>query len=535
MATHSQVEASTISVGAFFAERRLIVPDYQRKYSWTPDEQIDEFWRDLSTAIGRGEYFLGLVILADGKGRTEVVDGQQRLVTLTILANELRLIALRLGRRLVAESVRTDFLDSMDYETEEQIPRILLTDPGDHADLRVLLAADGASVTPMRNGSAIHAARLALASRLSADIDGHEQPALRVGQWTEFLTKSLTFAVFTHPDRNAAFRVYEVVNTRGKDLTPTELIKSHLIGSSATRESTYRRWSAIESQLESLGAAEQLTTFVRHVVTLERGYVIPRELYQEVSTNYTGPLGVEKLLGLLEHFLPRYLQMIDPSADVESSEATTRSFAIADALSIARFRPVLLVAAFSDNPDGNLVGLMDILIPAAVTGRLGSGSYEAQFARAARRLHQSGDWSSEMARLGELKPPRDEFELRLSRGINKAQAHVLRSARVKGDALPDLVGYPHQVRPRNGEDWVDFDGDQYKEVGGLLANWVLSTIERRPQGTRTPEAVEAKLLSTLIPGESISTNDLRDWTAQRVKADSAAMATDVAELWYGAA
>lgn len=532
MATISQVDASTVTAGAFFAERRLVVPDYQRKYSWKPDEQIDEFWRDLAGAIGRGEYFLGLVILAEGAERTEVVDGQQRLVTLTVLANELRLIALELGRRLVAESIRTDFLDSMDFETEDQIPRILLTDPADQADLAALLEADSPAAVVERSGSAIHAARHELASRLSADVNGHHQPALRVGQWTQFLTKSLTFAVFTHPDRNAAFRVFEVVNTRGKALTPTELIKSHLIGSSGAREDTYARWSAIEAQLDSLGAADQLTTFVRHVVTLERGYVIPRELYDEVSTNFVGQAGVDRLLDLLEKYLPTYLQLIDPSADVESAEIVTRSFAIADALSIARFRPILLAAAESSDAEENLSALMDILIPAAIVGRLGSGSYEAQFARAARRVHQSGDWGTEIQRLRELKPARDEFEQRLSRGINKAQALVLRSARTKGTALPDLAGYPHQLRPRNGEDWYEFDAEQYKAVGGLLANWVLSDIERRPQGTRTPSAVQVKLMPTLVPGESVSTTDLAEWTAARVVADTTDMTEGIAELWY---
>lgn len=535
MATNSQVDASTLNAGAFFADSRLVVPDYQRKYSWLPDEQIAEFWRDLSRAIGRGDYFLGLVILAEGKKRHEVVDGQQRLVTLTILANELRLIALGLGRRLVAESIRTDFLDSMNFETEEQIPRIHLTDEADRADLQMLLQATDAGAISARPQSAIHAARAELSSRLNADISGHTQPALRVGQWTEFLTKNLTFAVFTHPDRSAAFRVYEVVNTRGKDLTPTELIKSHLIGSSGdpTRNETYRRWNAIENQLETVGAVDQLTTFVRHVVTLERGYVIPRDLYDEVSSNYTGAEGVQRLLEILEYFLPTYLQMIEPAADVESTEVRTRAFAIADELGAARFRPTLLAASTAADPDENFPRILRILVPGSITGRFGSGNVEAQFARSARRAYKDGDWEAEIARLKDLKPTREEFELRLTRGVSRNQAHVLLSALFQDTALPELVGYPHQLRPRNGEHWPGFDADQYKEAGGLIANWVLTSVERRPQGSRTPGAVKAKLVDSLIDQDPRSRADIDSWTADRVKADSERFASQIAELWYG--
>jgi len=74
------------------------IPEYQRPYSWE-DTQVEKLWDDIYESYqnykdncNRGEanvvrsYFLGsLIIVSKGKGIEEVVDGQQRLTTLTIL------------------------------------------------------------------------------------------------------------------------------------------------------------------------------------------------------------------------------------------------------------------------------------------------------------------------------------------------------------------------------------------------------------------------------------------------------------------
>ena len=67
------------------------VPDYQRAYSWD-DERVETLWDDLYTAMSEGKtsYFLGPMILVETSNGFEVVDGQQRLTTITILLSVLR-------------------------------------------------------------------------------------------------------------------------------------------------------------------------------------------------------------------------------------------------------------------------------------------------------------------------------------------------------------------------------------------------------------------------------------------------------------
>ena len=65
------------------------IPRFQRPYSWT-QENIQDFWDDVVKDAPEN-YFIGsMVAFADGKQRFGIVDGQQRLTTITILLSVLR-------------------------------------------------------------------------------------------------------------------------------------------------------------------------------------------------------------------------------------------------------------------------------------------------------------------------------------------------------------------------------------------------------------------------------------------------------------
>lgn len=60
------------------------IPEYQRPYKWKR-EQINQLIQDIKESMGSGEYFIGSVILVQKKDGFDVIDGQQRLVTLTLI------------------------------------------------------------------------------------------------------------------------------------------------------------------------------------------------------------------------------------------------------------------------------------------------------------------------------------------------------------------------------------------------------------------------------------------------------------------
>ncbi|WP_440856758.1 DUF262 domain-containing protein [Pseudomonas syringae] len=82
---------STQSLEQFFTGKNLFIPAYQRDYAWTRPN-VDDLFEDIEEAmeLGGGHY-LGTFILCQPhkKGPVNVVDGQQRLTTLTLLLNAL--------------------------------------------------------------------------------------------------------------------------------------------------------------------------------------------------------------------------------------------------------------------------------------------------------------------------------------------------------------------------------------------------------------------------------------------------------------
>lgn len=84
-----EVSLEKACLGKIFSNR-LVIPDYQRNYCWD-DKQVNLLWNSLLEISANGEYHLGSIILQkDNKsGSYAIIDGQQRLVTLTLVLKEL--------------------------------------------------------------------------------------------------------------------------------------------------------------------------------------------------------------------------------------------------------------------------------------------------------------------------------------------------------------------------------------------------------------------------------------------------------------
>ena len=107
----------------------VVVPQYQRSYAWE-DRHVIDFLDNIERAV-KGEmpeYFLGSVVLAEGeaKGRPEVVDGQQRLATATILIARVRDHFASATDKDKSHNIDSQFLMSRELRSDGDIQKLEL-------------------------------------------------------------------------------------------------------------------------------------------------------------------------------------------------------------------------------------------------------------------------------------------------------------------------------------------------------------------------------------------------------------------------
>lgn len=211
------------------------IPSYQRPYAWT-EVQAGDLFSDLYDFFAKEKddtYFLGSIVLIkdEGKPHAEVIDGQQRLTTLTILIATLT--------SQFSGDLRTDFENYLREPGRasqglKPKPRLELRerDRQFFADyVQGLRLAELVALEPAQldNESQRNIRRNAevLLQRLQSAFKGDTEQLCAFGA---FLVQRCFLVAVSTPSQQSAFRVFSVLNSRGLDLLPTDIIKSDVIG-----------------------------------------------------------------------------------------------------------------------------------------------------------------------------------------------------------------------------------------------------------------------------------------------------------------
>ena len=301
------------------------IPDYQRPYAWTTG-QATELFDDLYSAMqdarvsGSGsQYFLGSIVLIknDRDPKSSVVDGQQRLTTLTMLFAVLRTVMPD-----AADDI-TDFLykkgkfslgEKNEYrltarEEDADFFRTHIQEPGGIAQLV-------ASTEKLKDSRLRYRENATLLLEKATALSPDDRNAL----W-KFLANDCSLVVISTPDLEAAYRIFSVLNNRGLDLAPIDILKAEVLGSirrmgGEDKARTYsKKWSEIESQL-GRDAFGDLFGHIRSIYAKKKQkYILVKE-FQEHVTEYKAPID------LVDKVIKPYAEVWDfvRDADFEATE-----------------------------------------------------------------------------------------------------------------------------------------------------------------------------------------------------------------------
>lgn len=532
------LNASASPAGTLISSSMFVVPPFQREYSWLEDEVAD-FWNDLSGSLEEDSYFLGLVILTEENNRKHVVDGQQRLVTMTLLAAAIYHESLARGRTALADRIQAAFLRSINYATDETDPRVELSDEQDNETLQAILKTG--TIPPDLVDTETVSFRMArsfkfLRDKLREDLS--PDPFKRLGIWTEFLTNRVYFAVFVHPDAASAYQVYEVINTRGKELTTADLLKNYVLSQTRPnkRDARYRQWQSIAGEFGG-SASNTFVQYIRHAVTVQSGHILPKDLFEFLAQRTKHPdkhpPSPDQLMEILESQLPLYLQMIDTTSAGPADPEALKIFAALNSLGVIAVRPILLaVAKVPDSLEG-MRYILRLVVRRIVVGNLGTGNVERRLSEAARRVSESGHWESLIEDLRDLNPTKQEFVDQLrKRSFNKGVLAFLRRSIVSQTIAPEAIGVLHLIWTRQSE-WESMSEEDGSFWASTIGNTVLSKLDKRPKGANDWNSFKTLILPTAIKGEWVKELGLTNaWDAATVEEMGRKLAEVAGDVWY---
>lgn len=545
----SPLNASASTAGNLLSNYSFEIPPYQREYSWGQD-QVREFWTDLSQSLYAESYFLGLVILTNEsededaqdskKRRKQVVDGQQRLITLTLLAKAIHQEAEKRGRKALADKIQMDFLRTIDYETDGSNPRIVLTDPDDNRTFQQILETGNAPIKVKGESVSQNLVESYRFLQKSLYEDLSVDPFKRLGQWTEFLRERLYFAVFLHPTAASAYTVFEVVNTRGRELTTADLLKNYVLSQipGPDKESVYGRWRNIAKNFANDGAGSNFVQFIRHVVTVRSGHILPKDLYSFIAQKNRGtsrrPPAPLELLESLEAALPLYLQMIDPTLPGPAGPSQLLTFQALNSLGVMTVRPILLAASGLDDEPAIYDYVLRLVVRRIVVGNLGTGNVERKFSDAAKNLKEFRRVEVLRRDLSDLDPrPDDFFEQLRKRSFNKNTLTFLRRSIVQRSRTPDQEGTLHFIWPKVAGAWPGIVDDA-TTWGTTIGNTVLAATSQRPmEATESWNGFRESMLKLLVSGElHADLEGYPEWTLQAIEEMGRNIADIGMQIWF---
>jgi hypothetical protein len=556
--TSSQISTFVYGIGHLISDRLLAIPDYQRSYSWGIDE-VQELWEDIAKAmrLGAKEYFLGsIVTTTTSSRRQQVIDGQQRLATITLLYAAMRdIFGSRSDER--AAEVERDFLGKKNMKTRELEPKLTLN-ADDNDVFQHLVRGDVAAATAASDSdshSRLVAARSFLHEKLMGLIadKGADDWQQALVDWHDYVLFNAKVIEVHVSNENRAFIIFETLNDRGLNLSTADLLKGHLFGTAGDRiEEAKTAWAQATTPFAGQKDSTTIDTFLRHYWASTRGVARVKALFSEIRGAVTEAQTAIDLAKDLARSAPLWQNMFDRDAQYWATfpDSAKSGLETLKQLNVEQCRPLLL-AAMRRLPQADVASLVSLLVSWSVrwfvVGGGSAGVTERLYAESARDVSNGTIKSAEeiAARFLERVPNDRDFQTVFSthtvrRGWLARYYLVALERTAQGEDEPELVpnldrdqvNLEH-VLARNAvrADWPAFSDDEFSDMKLMLGNQVLLP---KTQNANLGNGSFSTKKATLAASSFELTREVGeadDWTPEAIKRHQLRLAELAVATW----
>ncbi|MGN6604723.1 MAG: DUF262 domain-containing protein [Ginsengibacter sp.] len=316
------MKANETKVEDFLSSNKtqFVIPVYQRNYDWTIGQckQLLDDILDVGSSTKMNAHFIGsIVYVHDDVYQTSrikeltIIDGQQRLTTLTLIYLVLYRLAKEVDNDSLVDEITETYLINK-YASEEEKLKLRPTDNNDRA-LKYLLRGD--SEEDYNDFSKI--------------IDNFNYFKGRISQENydvvlNGLSKLMFVEVSLDRDKDNPQRIFESLNSTGLELAQADLIRNYILMGLDRKKQTkiYQNyWEVIEklAKDETLNVS-RVSDFIRDYLTLENKKIPNKgKVYVEFKEKYpTSSLEeLEQNLAGIKSLVKYYNKLINPAKEVD--------------------------------------------------------------------------------------------------------------------------------------------------------------------------------------------------------------------------
>lgn len=408
-----KIESKDTDIESLLDGSYFHIPRFQRPYSWD-DDNINDFWDDV-VASKTDDYFIGsMVVYKKSKQQFGVVDGQQRLTTITILLCVIRDHFIQLGCNDLAEGIhqlveRKDRNNKNEYvlKTETSFPyfqeHIQKYNEKPDAEVKMQLEEKNLGNTHNRFKKLVGSIISSIDGDASISVD-HKQE-LKIERLTEVRDSvlNLNLIFITLDNEDDAYLIFETLNTRGKDLALTDLVKNHFskhLKSKGTVDHSRLKWENMLETIRNSSSDISSDNFIYHFWASRYEAVPLKKLFPKIKKEITKSSAVDYLNQLVsDSKIYRSIHEASYGWDKNEVEAS-RSLAAMQMFKLSQPTPATLslVRAYKDDKI-KFSKLRDTLsaiekfhfIFTAITSSRSSGGISAMYSSFAKKLFESDD------------------------------------------------------------------------------------------------------------------------------------------------
>lgn len=541
------------------------VPPYQRDYSWK-QEHWEDLWEDLMNAETNGEdHYMGSLVVESGERKLfRIIDGQQRMATLSILILACVDYLYALGAEGVetianqerASLLESSYLGSKDPTSLRITPKLKLNaNDDDFFQLNIAQRKKPqGGVRGLRDSEKLLWDCFGFFSRKVQERFARRKKGEEIAAFvSEVVTERLIFISVRVQDQLSAYTVFQTLNARGLELTETDLLKNYLLSladrlSRSQMEPVLRQWARITGRVGIASFPE----FLRHHLNSRREYVRQKQLFKTIKRDVTTIDQVFGLLDLLEKDAAWFEALNDFSSefwlDYPDAKEQVR---VLNLFGVSQFTPLVLAAKDAFVKPGEISDILRYCAIISVrfngVGRRSTHILEEIYNRSALEIRRGATTTLLALRqsLRAIYIPDEEFEadfaalrLRNRSTSGKRLRYLLASIerQLSGADISDAAmeaTVEHILPEHPGEvGWEQFKPEAHERSFERVGNY--SLLERALNGQQAGNAPfheKQKAYAQSRYRTSLELTHYPEWTEEAIARRQAGMAKIAKTVW----